>query len=135
MTKAQKKSPWRWVKENVVLALQDMQIAEHGGLAGVRDRSVVQSALARPLHLEAYSQPDIPGLAAAYLFGLAKNHGFLDGNKRIAYVVGRTFLLDNGCDLVASQADKVAMVLAVADGSLSEKRLAQWIRERLKPVA
>lgn len=127
-----KRSRWRWVKENLVLALQDEQIAEHGGLAGVRDRAAIQSALARPLNLEAYGKPDVADLAAAYCFGLAKNHGFLDGNKRIAYVVARTFLLDNGYDLFASQADKVKIMVAVANGSLSEKRLAEWIRDRLE---
>jgi death-on-curing protein len=128
-----KRTRWRWIKERVAFAIQDAQIAEHGGLAGVRDRSVIQSALARPQNLEAYGKPDAADLAAAYAYGLAQNHGFLDGNKRVAYVVARTFLLDNGYNIIASRADKVAVMLSVADGSLPEPQLAEWIRERLEP--
>ncbi len=77
---------WRWVAKDVVLAIHDRQIAEHGGTSGIRDVGIVDSALARPQNLDAYGQPDIADLAAAYAYGIAKNHGFADGNKRTAWV-------------------------------------------------
>jgi death-on-curing protein len=105
---------WRWVGREVVLAVHDRQLAEHGGLDGVRDAGAIESALARPRNLVAYSDPDAADLAAAYAFGLAKNHGFADGNKRTAWVVARLFLAE-----------------AVAGGTGSEKELADWFRTHL----
>jgi death-on-curing protein len=124
---------WRWIKENSVLAIHDEQIAEHGGLAGVRDLPLLQSALARPQNLEAYGSPDIADLAAAYAFGIARNHAFLDGNKRTAWVVAETFLLKNGYELFASDRDGVITMLAVADGTMSEPELAIWLRTYIRP--
>ena len=119
---------WRWIKEGSVLAIHDEQISEHGGLAGVRDLPLLQSALARPQNLEAYGSPDIADLGAAYAVGIARNHAFLDGNKRTAWVVAETFLLKNRYELFASDRDGVMTMLAVADGTISEPELAIWLR-------
>jgi death-on-curing protein len=124
---------WRWIKESSVLAIHDEQISEHGGLADVRDLPLLQSALARPQNLEAYGNPDIADLAAAYAFGIARNHAFLDGNKRTAWVVAETFLLRNGYELIASDRDGVMTMLSVADGTMSEPELAIWLRTYMRP--
>jgi death-on-curing protein len=124
---------WRWIGEKSVLAMHDQQIAEHGGLGGVRDLPLLQSAMARPQNLAAYGNPDIADLAASYAIGIARNHAFLDGNKRTAWVVAETFLLKNGYELTASDRDGVATMLAVADGSLSEPELALWLRTYVRP--
>ena len=86
---------WNWVGPNVVLAIHDRQLAEHGGADGIRDLGAIESALARPVNLAAYGDPDAAEMAAAYVYGLAMNHGFVDGNKRVAWVTGRLFLADN----------------------------------------
>lgn len=124
-------SDWRWVSLNTVLAIHDRQIAEHGGLGGVRDLGLVESALARPENLDAYGEPDAADLAAAYLFGLANNHGFADGNKRTAWVVARLFLMDNGLRLSFDRLDAIETVETVAGGKLKEAELAEWLRGRL----
>lgn len=121
-----------WVQETVVLAIHDQQIAEHGGLSGVRDLSLLQSALARPRNLEAYGNPDIAGLAAAYAFGIAKNHAFADGNKRTSSVVTGTFLLLNGYDFTADEAARLPIWLELGAGALSENDLANWLRANIK---
>jgi death-on-curing protein len=118
----------RWIPESAVLAIHDQQIATHGGLNGTRDRGVIQSALARPAHIWHYESQDIAVLAAAYAYGLSKNHGFNDGNKRVAFVVAKTFLILNGHDLHADDAEIVRVMLAVADGTMAEAALAEWIR-------
>jgi death on curing protein len=124
----------RWVAEEVVLAIHDEQIAEHGGLAGIRDRASLLSALARPQHLANYENPDVAGLAASYAVGIARNHPFLDGNKRTAFVVAAgVFLPLNGYRLVASQGEKVRVMLSVADGSMPEPEFASWLRANLQP--
>ncbi|MXY15363.1 MAG: type II toxin-antitoxin system death-on-curing family toxin, partial [Proteobacteria bacterium] len=87
---------WHWVSLHIVLAIHECQITEHGGADGIRDQGAIESALARPVHCAAYGAPDASELAAAYLFGLARNHGFIDGNKRTAWVVSRLFLADHG---------------------------------------
>ena len=122
---------WRWVGIAVVHAIHDRQLAEHGGLPGVRDLGAVKSALARPQNLASYGQPDAAELAAAYAYGIARNHGFADGNKRTAWVVARVFLADNGCRLRVEPADAVRTVEAVAGGTLPEGMLAAWFRERV----
>lgn len=122
---------WRWVSAQVVYALHDRQLAQHGGLAGIRDPGAVESALARPQNLAAYGDPDACDLAAAYAWGLARNHGFSDGNKRTAWVTARLFLADNGCRLRFDAADAVWTVEAVAGGTMAEGVLAGWFRERL----
>ena len=125
---------WRWIKESSVLAIHEEQIAEHGGLAGVRELPLLQSALARPQNLEAYGNPDLADLAAAYAVGIARNHAFLDGNKRTAWVVTETFLLKNGYELIANDRDGVMTMLAVADGTMSEPELAIWLRTYMRPL-
>jgi death-on-curing protein len=122
---------WTWVAEAVALAAHDEQIAEHGGGAGVRDMGLFLSAMARPQNLAAYEEPDAASLAAAYAFGLARNHPFVDGNKRIAAVVGETFLALNGYRLQASDAEIVVMFLSLAAGEVTEESLADWFRERI----
>ncbi|MBE7181049.1 MAG: type II toxin-antitoxin system death-on-curing family toxin [Terriglobus roseus] len=125
---------WRWVDPQVVQAIHDRQLGEHGGLAGSRDPGAVASALARPQNLAAYGDPDAAALAAAYAYGLARNHGFSDGNKRTAWVVARLFLADNGYRLRFDAADAVRTVEALAGGTLPEADLAVWFRERLERV-
>jgi death on curing protein len=126
---------WRWIAESSVLAIHDEQIAEHGGLGGVRDLALLQSALARPQNLEAYGQPDIADLAAAYAIGIARNHPFHDGNKRTAWVVMEVFLLKNSHELLATDRESLPIMLSVADGSLSEEDFAAWLRAHMQPRA
>ena len=122
---------WRWIGIQLVHAIHDRQLSEHGGLAGVRDAGAVASALARPHNLAAYGDPDVAALAAAYAYGLARNHGFSDGNKRTAWVVSRLFLADNCHRLRFEPMDAVRLVEGVAGGTVSEAVLASWFRERL----
>ena len=122
---------WRWISDIVVFAIQDRQLSEHGGLSGIRDRGAVESALARPRNLAAYNDPDAADLAAAYAYGLARNHGFADGNKRTAWVVARLFLADNGIRLRFEPIEAVKTIELLAAGSLSEAALAAWFRDRL----
>lgn len=123
---------WRWVSRAALLLLHDESLAEHGGAPGVRDEGLLDSALARPLHLAAYGEPDLADLAASYGVGLAKNHGFVDGNKRAAFLAVGLFLAINGQRLVATQADATLTMLAVAEGSLDEAGFAAWIRSRVQ---
>ena len=126
-------SPWVWIEREVIVAIHDMQLAEHGGLPGTRDAGLLDSALARPLHLAAYDQPDAAALAAAYGWGIARNHPFIDGNKRTAFVAIELFLQLNGWALHASDADCVITMLAVAAGDLPEDTLADWLRRHAAP--
>lgn len=123
-----------WIRGDVVLAIHRRQLAEHGGIDGVRDSGLLDSALARSKNLWAYSdpQPDIASLAAAYAYGIIKNHPFLDGNKRTGYAVCRTFVILNGFDFEATQEEKFAAFYAVASGQSTEAQLAEWLRLRLK---
>ena len=118
-----------WISEPLALAIHKRQLAEHGGLDGVRDPGLLQSALARPRHLFAYTDPtpDIPVLAAAYAFGVARNHPFIDGNKRTAAVVCEAFLELNGVTLEATDAELYPVFLDLAAGTLSEDELATWL--------
>jgi len=118
----------RWVTKSVVLAIHEQQIAEHGGTAGVRDIGLLESALARPQNLAAYTEPDIAAMAAAYGFGVARNHPFLDGNKRTSYVVTLSFLRLNGIDVRADEATKLDLWLRLASGDVTEEQLAEWLR-------
>jgi death-on-curing protein len=122
---------WEWVNPSVVLAIHDEQIAEHGGASGIRDSGLLDSALARPVNLAAYGEPDVSELAAAYAFGIVKNHPFVDGNKRVAFVVMRTFLLLNGSDLSAEPEACVVKMLAVAEGTIDQDQFAKWLRGQL----
>jgi death-on-curing protein len=119
---------WVWIDRSVLLAVHDEQLAEHGGAAGLRDAGLFDSALARPLNLAAYGKPDVADLAASYAVGLAKNHPFIDGNKRTAFVAMELFLALNGRDLTASDTDCVLTMLAVAAGDIDEAALAGWLR-------
>lgn len=125
-------SPWRWVALPVVLAIHDRQVAEHGGASGVRDSGAIESALARPMNLSAYGDPDAAELAAAYAFALARNHGFVDGDKRTAWVTARVFLADNGQSLEFDPFDAVRIMEEVAGGEMSESELADWFRSRIE---
>jgi death-on-curing protein len=122
-----------WLLEETLTAIHHRQIAEHGGSEGLRDEGSLLSALARPQHLLAYREPnpDLASLAAAYAYGIARNHPFVDGNKRTALVAARTFLILNGVDLEATQDDKVLTFLNLAEGAISEEELADWIRKRI----
>ncbi len=122
---------WRWVAIEVVYAVHDRQLSEHGGGQGIRDQGAIESALARPQNLAAYGEPDAPALAAAYAFGIARNHGFVDGNKRTAWVIARLFLADNGLRLTYDKADAVRTVERLAAGRIDEEALAAWFRERM----
>jgi death-on-curing protein len=116
-----------WVSKKAVLAMHSEQLAEHGGSDGVRDETLLDSALAKPLNVFAYAEEsDIFRLAASYAFGIARNHAFIDGNKRTALAVSITFLDRNGWDIVASKEDLYLTFLHLADGSLSEEELAAW---------
>lgn len=119
-----------WIEKPFALAIHDRQLAEHGGRSGVRDESLLDSALARPQQLHAYGDPppDLADLAASLAFGLARNHPFLDGNKRTAHVCYRVFLALNGATMTASDEDKYITMLALAEGSLSETDFAAWLR-------
>jgi len=118
----------RWVTKSVVLAIHEQQIAEHGGTAAVRDIGLLESALARPQNLAAYTEPDIAAMAAAYGFGVARNHPFLDGNKRTSYVVTLSFLRLNGIDVRADEATRLDLWLRLASGDVTEEQLAEWLR-------
>ncbi len=120
---------WVWIEPSVMLAVHEEQLAEHGGAAGARDTGLLESALAKPLHLVTYGEPDVADLAAAYGFGLARNHPFIDGNKRTAFVAVELFLALNGQALVADDANCVLTMLALAAGELSEAGFASWVRK------
>ena len=122
-----------WLLDETIIAIHHRQIAEHGGTEGLRDEGLLSSALARPQNLFAYGDPspDLAALAAAYAFGIARDHPFLDGNKRTALIAARTFLLLNGVNLKASQDEKVLIFLQLAEGLLTEEKLADWIRNRI----
>lgn len=126
---ARRRSEPRWLTRLVVDAIHDEQLREHGGLPGVRDETVLESALARPQQKWRYGDSDIPMLAAAYAFGLVKNHAYRDGNKRIGFLAMATFLGLNGFELSATDAEVVAEFVALADGRVSEDGLADWIRK------
>jgi len=126
---------WNWIDLSVVLALHDEHLAEHGGPAGVRDRSALESALARPLNKADYADADIATLAAAHAYGIARNHPFADGNKRTALVVAELFLMLNGHALTASNAECVTTFLDLAAGTITEDELARWFRDYIEPLA
>ena len=126
---SQSESYWVWIDAQVLLAVHDEQLAEHGGGSGVRDAGLFDSALARPANLAAYGEPDFADLAASYGFGLVKNHPFVDGNKRTAFVAVELFLALNGYQLQANDTDCVMTMLALAAGGLEEADFAAWLRQ------
>ena len=120
---------WRWIDRRSLLLLHGESVAEHGGGDGIRDEGLLDSALARPQNQLAYGKPDFADLAASYCVGLAKNHPFVDGNKRVAFLSMGLFLGLNGYRLQATQVEATLTILAVAGSDMSEAELAQWIRE------
>ncbi len=124
---------WKWVNRQVLLLLHDESLTEHGGAPGLRDEGLLESALARPVNLALYESPDLAQLAASYGVALAKNHAFVDGNKRAAFLSIGLFLAANGFRLAATQVDATLTMMAVAAGTMDEAALAQWIRQHIKP--
>lgn len=120
-----------WLDGEIALAVHDRQLAEHGGGRGLRDSGALESALARPINRWAYGEDDRVRLAAAYAFGIARNHPFADGNKRTAWVMARLFLRLNGVEIAFLAEDAIRTVLALAAGKLDEDELAGWFRERV----
>lgn len=123
---------WKWVNRKVLLLLHDESLAEHGGAAGLRSEGLLDSALARPVHLALHENPDFARLAASYGVALAKNHAFVDGNKRAAFLSMGLFLGANGYRLTVSQLDATLVVMEVAAGKMDEAALADWIRTHSK---
>ncbi|MGB7159161.1 MAG: type II toxin-antitoxin system death-on-curing family toxin [Tepidisphaeraceae bacterium] len=123
-----------WIGEALALAIHKRQLAEHGGLDGVRDPGLLQSALSRPRHLFAYNEPTpaLAELAASYAFGIARNHPFIDGNKRTAAVVCETFLELNGISIDATDVEMYPIFLDLAAGTLTEEQLAAWLHEHVR---
>lgn len=122
-----------WISKTLAVAIHDRQLTEHGGSSGVRDEGLLDSALARAQQLYAHGEPApvLADLAASLAFGLARNHPFIDGNKRTAHVCYRVFLRLNGGELIANDEEKYAAMIGLAEGSLSEAEFAQWLRERI----
>ena len=125
--------PWTWLAPGLIQAVHDEQLAEHGGGAGVRDANLLASALARPQQLAHYGAPDAAELAASYGFGISRNHPFVDGNKRTAFVAMELFLALNGFELMASDAECGVNMLDLAAGKLPESEFANWIRSHIEP--
>jgi death-on-curing protein len=123
---------WRWVPRDVLLAVHEEQLAEHGGAPGLRDEGLFDSALARARQLANYGEPDAAALAAAYAFGLIRNHPFIDGNKRTGYVAAELFLLLNGYVMTASDESAVLTTLSLAAGDIDEAAFADWLRRHLQ---
>ncbi len=128
-------SDWKWVNRQVLLLLHEESLAEHGGSSGLRDEGLLDSALARPLNLSLYEAPDVASLAASYGVGLAKNHAFVDGNKRVAFLAVGLFLSINGYRLAATQAEATLTMLDVAAGDLNEPAFADWLRAHIQAWA
>ena len=126
-------SNWRWVDRKALLLLHDESLAEHGGASGIRDEGLLDSALARPVNLALYETPDVAALAASYASGLSRNHPFLYGNKRAAFLAVGLFLARNGFRLRATQADATLTLLGLAAGDMSETAYAEWLRAHLVP--
>ena len=123
---------WIWNNPTVIETIHDAQLAEHGGLAGIRDSGMLASALSRPQNLAAYGSPDVAALAAAYGYGISRNHAFIDGNKRTGFVAAELFCTLNGFDLVAEDSDCVLTMLDLAAGEITEAAFANWLRAHLK---
>lgn len=124
-----------WIELEVALAIRDEQLAEHGGQPGVRDRGLLESAMARPQNQFAYGEHSFARLAASYAFGISRNHPFLDGNKRTSLVVAELFLALNGSELTATDAECVTTFIRLAAGDLTEEQLADWIAGHSTPPA
>jgi death-on-curing protein len=121
------KEPY-WLTREECLALHEMMLSQHGGSEGLRDENMLESALAKPRQLFAYGKPTMSDLAASYVFGVVKNHPFIDGNKRTGFMLGAGFLERNGYEFHASEAEAVVRTLALAAGELSEAEFAAWLK-------
>ena len=121
-----------WLSPKLILGLQNESIAKFGGSSGLRDQGLLESALARPKNLFVYENPEIFEMAASYGFGLVKNHPFIDGNKRIAFLACAVFLMDNGWEPIANEVDVVNIMKALASGELEEHQFAQWLKNQFK---
>jgi death-on-curing protein len=121
-----------WVRLDAILAAHDDQLAEHGGGTGIRDQGLLESALARPRNLFAYGEASLAKLAAAYAFGITRNHPFVDGNKRTALVAAEAFLGLNGFDLTATDVEAVSVFLSLAAGEMTEEQLAAWFEQKIQ---
>ena len=119
---------WQWISTELALAIHQRQLAEHGGLSGIRDKGLLESALARPQNLHAYGENDSYVLAAAYGFGMARNHPFSDGNKRTAYVVSRLFLKLHDSDMPGTAENRVRVFEQLAAGNITEPEFIAWLR-------
>ena len=120
---------WKWIDKAILLAVHDRQIAEHGGGQGIRDEGLLESAINRPVNLAGYGEPAAADLAAAYAFGIARNHPFVDGNKRTAWVAARLFLMVNAVEIAFDKAEATVMMQQLAAGDLSEDEVARWFRD------
>jgi len=121
-----------WLLRSVVLAVHEEQLAQYGGMPGIRDENLLESALARPRNLYAYGNPTLVELGAAYAAGITRNHPFLDGNKRTGFLSMFIFLARNGVELTATQAEATAAMLALAEGSIAEDQLVRWIEDHTR---
>jgi death on curing protein len=126
---------WPWIELATVLAIHEEQLQQHGGGIGIRDIGLLESALARPQQLATYEQPDVCALAAAYAHGIARNHPFVDGNKRTAWVVARVFLLLNGLDRTASDEDSYITMMHLAAGDMTQEEFTAWLRANMASAA
>ena len=126
---------WQWVSSDVAQAIHEEQLVQHGGGSGVRDISLLESALAKPEQLAHYGTPDVFDLAAAYAFGISRNHPFIDGNKRTGWVIARLFLLLHGFDRSASDEQCYIAMLKLAEGSSTQDEFSQWLRTHTKALA
>jgi len=125
---------YSWIELETVLVIHDLQIQEHGGASGIRDLGLIESAVNKPKNLMAYGSPDIPELAASYAFGLTKNHGFMDGNKRTAYVVSRLFLRLHGWDFVVSPEERVIVFENLGKGDYTLDGFTHWLKENTQQI-
>lgn len=123
---------WTWLERALIEAVHARQLAEHGGGTGIRELGLIDSALARPINLSLYGEPDAAALAASYAFGIARNHGFVDGNKRTAWVAARLFLALNDVEIAFDKAEATVMMQRLATGELSEDEVADWFRQRVR---
>ncbi len=123
-----------WISQDAILAIHESLLADHGGPPGIRDKGLLDSALNLPRNLFRYGDPDLPALAAAYSAGIVRNHPFLDGNKRIAFMTAYVFLERNGLELTAAEADATRAVLDLAASEVTEEEFAQWLRDNCTPL-
>jgi len=121
---------WRWLLDQVVIAIHDEQVAEHGGSTGILDAGLLSSAFARPQNQANYGEPSVFDLAAAYAYGIIRNHPFMDGNKRTGFLAAYVFLNINGWELMSSEAEAVHAVLSLAAGEMDEPRFSNWLKNK-----